>query len=341
MTMAGAPTPAPEPTPTTAPSTPTATPGPVPAPAPPPPAAAPSNYLVASGHLLVLGKQPDGDSVRFRPQDPDVLRQLAHGERVEPSADGSVQLRLDGIDAPELHYAGHRQPFGDLSRDAFLRLLGFREVTHAANHMTVTAAAPSTLPAVIVARMAEVHGRPVAFLFTGATADALRARHGTHLEVDEGLLAASANLRLLATGDVYPLLYTSTSPVLRTAIADVAVRARAARLGVHAADATSRFSVVDHKSVGQGGDLVLPKLFRRVTEWLRETRAAAASEAAADAPVMPPQTFPAWLRANPGRNDRVHVAGNPRTQALHTLVQQSGTTVTMTADPLGLVFVER
>lgn len=302
-----------------------------------------------AGQLLVLGKQPDGDSVRFRPQDADVLRKLAHGERVEPSADGSVQLRLDGIDAPELHYAGQSQPLGDLSRDAFLRLLGFRDVALAANHMTVTAAAPATVPAVIIARMAEVHGRPVAFLFTGATADALRDRHGDRVEVDEGLLSASANLRLLATGDVYPLQYTSTSPELRTAINAVALRARAARLGVHAADATPRFSVVDHKSVGQGGDLVLPKLFRRVTEWLRETRAGVAVGAAGDdvpgaAPPTAPATaltFPAWLRANPGRNDRVHVAGSSRTQALHTLLQQTGTTVVMTADPLGLVFVER
>ncbi|NUU25154.1 MAG: hypothetical protein HOV68_27180 [Streptomycetaceae bacterium] len=324
MTTAGAPTP-------DSPATRTAD-TPVPGPAAPAPSegAAPDTYLVIAGHLLVIGKQPDGDSLRFRPEHPELLAQLAHGDRVEPSADGSVQLRLDGIDAPELHFAGHSQPLGDVSRDAFLRLVGFEDIALAPNHMTVTSATPPTIPAVILARMAEVHGRPVAFLFTGEAADTLRGdddgTNGHRITLDADLLATSANMRMVASGDAYPLLYTSTSPVLRKEIAAVAGQARAAHLGVYAADATARFSVVDHKSVGPGGDLIYPKLFRRVTEWLREADGAA---------------FPAWLRAHVDRNDRVHVAGSRRSQALHTLLHQSGHTITMTADPLTLVFVER
>jgi endonuclease YncB( thermonuclease family) len=329
MTTAGAPTEEPPRT-ETAPA--------IPAPAAPP-QPAPAAYLVVSGQLLVLGKQPDGDSVRFRAHDPEILRQLAHGDRVDIKADGSVQLRLDGIDAPELHYAGQQQPFGDRSRDAFLRQLGFVSVSLAANHMTVTAAEPAAVPAVIVARMVEAHGRPVVFLFTGDAA-ALAGRHGSRIEVDADLLAQSANLAMLASGDAYPLLYSSTRPELRAAIAATASRARAAHLGVYASDATARFLVVDHTSVGPGGDLVFPKIFRRVTEWLREAEAAVANEVATGL-AGPPATFPAWLRANPGRNDRVVVAGNRRSQALHTLVQQAGHTVTMSADPLTLVFVEK
>ncbi|MCF2525937.1 thermonuclease family protein [Yinghuangia soli] len=306
-----------------------------------PPQPTPAAYLVVSGDLLVLGKQPDGDSVRFRAHDPEILRQLAHGDRVDIKADGSVQLRLDGIDAPELHYAGQQQPFGDRSRDALLRQLGFASVSLAANHMTVTAAEPAVLPAVIAARMVEVHGRPVAFLFTGDAAAALAERGGSRIEVDADLLGQSANLGMLASGDAYPLLYTSTGPELRAAIAATASRARAAHLGVYASDATARFRVVDHTSVGPGGDLVFPKIFRRVTEWLRETEAAIANETATGLGGPPPATFPAWLRANPGRNDRVVVAGNRRSQALHTLLQQGGHTVTMSADPLTLVFVEK
>ncbi|WP_436788849.1 hypothetical protein [Yinghuangia sp. YIM S10712] len=338
----------------TAPPAPTTRTARIPSPARPadPP---PTSYLVVSGHALVVGKQPDGDSVRFRPQSPDILRELANGDRIEPGTDGSVQLRLDGIDAPELHYAGHGQPFADRSRDVFLRLLGFTEVAYAANHMTVTAATPATIPAVIVARMAEAHGRPVAYLFTGNAADELRAHDGKRIDVDAARLAPSANLQLLASGDVYPLLYTSTAPDLRAAVIAAASQARGAKLGVYAADATARFSVVDHQSVGPGGDLIFPKIFRRVTDWLRETKDETKREAQSangsenqnrigdtNSRASAARTkLPAWLRADPDRNDRVHVADAKRTRSLHTLLKQSGNTVTMEVDPLSLVFVER
>lgn len=289
-----------------------------------------TTYLVVAGDVLVVGKQPDGDSVRFRPQDPEILGQLTNGDRVEPSKDGSVQLRLDGIDAPELHFSGHSQPLADRSRDVFLGLLGFDEVTYAANHMTVTAAQPATVPGVIVARMAEAYGRPVAFLFTGDAADELRGRHGARVEVDSVLLKTSANLRLLASGDAYPLLYTSTAPELRAAVRAVAEEARDAGLGVYAVDTTARFGVADHEAIGPEGDLVFPKLFRRVTDWLRATEGKTTRK----------PTFPTWLRTDPARNDHVHVDNAPHSQTLDTLLKQKGNTVTMEADPLSLVFVE-
>ena len=77
-------------------------------------------YLVIAGEAVVVGKQPDGDSVRFRAGDPDLFTQLENGQRVQPSADGTVQLRFDGIDAPELHYQGHEQPQGTTARDSLL-----------------------------------------------------------------------------------------------------------------------------------------------------------------------------------------------------------------------------
>ena len=69
--------------------------------------------LSLRGELVVVGKSPDGDSIRFIPRSPALLRSLAGGGRVDPSADGSVQLRLDGIDAPELHYNGLAQPLAE------------------------------------------------------------------------------------------------------------------------------------------------------------------------------------------------------------------------------------
>ena len=50
------------------------------------------------GELVIAGYQPDGDSVRFVPDDLATLRTLENGKRVEPSRrDGSVQLRLEPV----------------------------------------------------------------------------------------------------------------------------------------------------------------------------------------------------------------------------------------------------
>src|SRR5689334_3611782 len=84
-------------------------------------------YLRAlRGELVVVGKSPDGDSIRFVPQRPELLHDLHRGDRVRITrSDGSVQLRLEGIDSPETHYGGQAQPRGTDARDWLLDALGF------------------------------------------------------------------------------------------------------------------------------------------------------------------------------------------------------------------------
>jgi endonuclease YncB( thermonuclease family) len=83
------------------------------------------------GAFVIEGKQPDGDSIRFRPDRPDLLQKLKRADRIEPSnKDGTVQLRLEGIDAPELHDENVAQPFSKEPRDALLTWFGFTDVTY-------------------------------------------------------------------------------------------------------------------------------------------------------------------------------------------------------------------
>ena len=84
--------------------------------------------LSLRGELVVVGKSPDGDSIRFIPRSPALLRSLEGGARVDPSSDGSVQLRLDAIDAPETHYNGLAQPLAEPARAELLAWCGFTDV---------------------------------------------------------------------------------------------------------------------------------------------------------------------------------------------------------------------
>ena len=89
---------------------------------------------LVKGHYRILGASPDGDSVRFYPQDPGVWE--AAGIGVRTNSAGGVQLRLDAIDALETHYtpphthSPWRQPvdLADGAALALLKLLGFRDV---------------------------------------------------------------------------------------------------------------------------------------------------------------------------------------------------------------------
>src|SRR4051794_4598277 len=56
---------------------------------------------LVKGHHRIVGASPDGDFVRFYPQDPDVWSRA--GIAVRTNSTGGVQLRLDAIDALETH----------------------------------------------------------------------------------------------------------------------------------------------------------------------------------------------------------------------------------------------
>ena len=70
-------------------------------------------FLIA-GSFRITGAQPDGDSIRFTPDDPAKWDLITGPNRVKRNASGAAQLRLDAIDALETHYGTPRthQPLG-------------------------------------------------------------------------------------------------------------------------------------------------------------------------------------------------------------------------------------
>jgi hypothetical protein len=64
-------------------------------------------FLIA-GSFRITGAQPDGDSIRFAPSDPAKWDLITGPNRVKRNASGAAQLRLDAIDALEIHYGSPR-----------------------------------------------------------------------------------------------------------------------------------------------------------------------------------------------------------------------------------------
>jgi endonuclease YncB( thermonuclease family) len=274
--------------------------------------------LSLRGELVVVGKSPDGDSIRFRPRQPELIRGLVNGERARASSDGTFQLRLDGIDTPETHYDALAQPLGEAARDELLAWVGFTDVRWVSDE--VSASTPASIPAAIQTGLVDVNGRPVAFLLVGGDLP----EDGVDAEVD---LDATANAALLRSGAAYGTFYASTAPELRDAMRALAREARTAALGVWPQDASRDFALSSQASIGPEGSLVLPKLFRRCTDYLRSRRSR--------------ETLPEWMaRMGPQQDDEVAVGGSAPVR-FATLISQAGDRISLDADPLDLVFSEK
>src|SRR6266702_6958321 len=99
------------------------------------------SYLVIKGNFVVVGKEPDGDSVRFIADNLDLYRHLQRAYRIKPSRDNSVQLRFESVDATELHYGSAAQPLGAEARDTLLSWMGFDQIVYLNDHSTMVKSA--------------------------------------------------------------------------------------------------------------------------------------------------------------------------------------------------------
>jgi hypothetical protein len=114
---------------------------------------------------------------------------------------------------------------------------------------------------------------------------------------------------------------------------DHATRAREQRLGVRDHDETDEFRLADQSSIGPAGVLVLPKLFRRCSDYLRDVAEGFMG------------TIDDWLVrvSDSGRrveDDRLLVC--QRTEiTLSAVIQQLTQRIRFSADLLDIVFVEK
>jgi hypothetical protein len=289
-------------------------------------------FTVAIGTVTIMGKSPDGDSIRFTPDDIDTLRGLPNGDRIRPATDGSVQLRLDAIDAPETHYAGQHQPFAAAARDELVGFAGFTGVRYDSSGIVV-AGEPEERTALIAAKLVETHGRPVCYLFTNLRAldPPLPWSEGQIVDLDDTRVDQTVNAHMVRTGRAYTTVYSSTPPALREWFTDLARRSQSTAASVWADDHSHGFDLVDRSSIGEQGVLILPKLFRRATDYLTARQHGFTG------------TFRDWIETatsgGSSEDDEVEVKG--RRTTLSELIHVHGPRVALDADLLDLVFIEK
>lgn len=283
--------------------------------------------LLINGSFRITGTQPDGDTIHFTPDDPTQWALVGGGSRaVKHDALGRATLRLDAIDALETHYGPQRvhQPlrFAHAARDELQSWLGFTNVQQGPNE-TVTAATPDSVPGFILTNGADIHGRCVALIGRGPSQGA----GGTDVDVDATLLRTTANHHLLATGLVYPTFYRSLFPSLRAELTAAVRQAQTAPgQGLWPSDTTTTGAKVTGLSSLTDDAVILPKLFRRLVDYLQLDNGSLAC-------------FPAYLA---GVQDHFTILSTgKRCTGLHNVVEvTNGQVVRMTQAPEDLVFEE-
>lgn len=241
-------------------------------------------FTLIKGTFRVVGASPDGDSIRFHADDPALICALPGppDNRPRPFA----QLRLEGIDSLETHYAGRHQPerWANAATDRLLAFAGITGVRWDARHATVVAANDGTR-GYILSREREKNRRPVAFLFAGDAAEA----DGTPVFLDVARLRQSYNHLALAEGLAYPTFYQGLFADLRAELTAQVAAARAGGLGLWPEDATNTGVDATDLSVLIDGVPLLPKLFRRLSDYMAAEGSAVgfkAALAAAREPVL-------------------------------------------------------
>ncbi len=282
--------------------------------------------LCLAGTFHVVGSQPDGDSIHFRPNDPFGLGEGPGPTAVKRNATGSAQMRLDAIDALETHYTPtgggtQHQPL-ELAHAASAELLdwlGFADVVRKGE--TVTGVAQDDRPGYIFTRGADLYGRCVALLGRGDAP----AASGTQVMVDVAMLRETANHHLLVTGLAYPTFYTKLYVDLRNELAAQAGAARATAVGVFKDDETQTGVTVDSLATLTDSAVILPKLFRRLVEYLHLGDTSLAG-------------FEDFLAQ---QADRLWIIPTGEMTNFDTVVTVDGQTVSLTRLPEELVFDEK
>src|SRR5215213_3538782 len=270
------------------------------------------------------GPEPDGDTVKFRPDSPALVEGLPRpsGTPADLGPRG-ISIRLEAIDALETHFGDTHQELegANAARETLLADLGFTNVRFYQDQPNkVESADQDSLRGHVLSNGIDANGRVIGFVYPGDPP----AADGTEVFVDEALVDGSVNAVLLAAGLAYPAFYGTLPASLRNhlAVASRAARATQPPRGIWPRATGDPDDAAQVTGLAQLQTLVLwPKLFRRIVPYL------AAGYTDFDG-------FDAWLRADPvNRDDALFLLDTGETGNLHDVLHGSGDSIAMTVWP--------
>jgi hypothetical protein len=206
-------------------------------------------FTLIKGHFLPAAGEPDGDSVRFRANDPIFWLKL-EGRRVNINFENrTVQTRFEGIDAIEKRAT---KPLSTEAKNSMLSLINYDQNTNPEPE------------GYILARMTDTHGRPICFAFSGI----IDTNDGSDVFLDQPMVRNSINYKQMEAGFGYPLYYNTLFRDLREAFNEALKCAKSSSNGYWPTDATMTGVTVNDRHSLSTIKPIWPKLWRRLEEYL-------------------------------------------------------------------------
>lgn len=259
------------------------------------------SFTLIKGFFRPAAGVPDGDSVRFEPDDADLMRSIPRVRM--PLSATTVQLRYEGIDALERHAI---QPHARDARDANLRLLGTQGADDAVGARGY----------ILTREGDKKSGRPICFVYPGETNE----DDGDTVFLRPERVRESVNFKLLEAGMVYPLFYETLFMELRSELLKGLAIARSNGNGYINLDKSNVGVAYGGPNALDALPPIFPKLFRRLDAWNGSTL----------------EGFLRWLEQT--ENERVHTLSDGRFIGFQDALQVTGNNVRMLYAPEDLVF---
>lgn len=276
------------------------------------------SFYVIKGTFHVVGYSPDGDSIKFKADNP-ANWEFLDGPAVAMNGKGHAQLRLESIDSLETHYKDTHQPLTP-ARESMHFLLGRLGITNVQLNpggTRVVSADGDGARGYIISRAVETFNRPISFAYTGEPEES----DWTPVYLDVGRLSQSANFQSVAAGMSYPTYYRGFFSDLREAMTQASYNARQLGIGIWRDDRTNSGFNVPHPEILETDHIILPKLFRRLAEFLDGGGTVAG--------------FKAYLDS---LDEEVTIVSTAHFTHFDTVVEVEGDVVRMTEPPENLIF---
>jgi endonuclease YncB( thermonuclease family) len=273
------------------------------------------------------GPQPDGDTIRFEPNDVQLVRRLRRISGTPPDIrSGGINVRYEGIDALETHFQQWHQDTGlaFAARDKNLALIGYTHVTFFPDHPSnVSAVDIDPLPGYVIANGIEANGRLLGLVYAGKPSE----DDGKPIFVDEALLDRSVNAQIVQAGLAYVEPYDTMPMTLVERMRTLVREARDAQIGIFAAESVSIGKSAKIGSIDDAQTLVLwPKLFRRLASYFAEGNMGLAD-------------FDLWVRDDPVRRDDSLRLPDGEAANLHDTYDITGNDLSLKYNPEDLLIV--
>ena len=221
-------------------------------------------FTLIKGTFHVVGYSPDGDSIRFQAQNPQLWSKIK-GTPPQLNEHNHVQIRLIGIDSLETHFRDCQQSmkWAISAANFLLRSLEISGVKWN-EEKNVVVQADDKIEGFILVKKTDQHGRPLGFIFKGK----IEEKDGSEFFLPLDLFFNSVNYQSLLHGESYPTYYRGIAPTLRTKMTDAVNDARRNDRGLWQFDLTNKGFHAGDLFADDKTVVILPKLFRRLVSHL-------------------------------------------------------------------------